>query len=187
MEPTSSSSRLDQDTIGPMGFTVHDVALLLGIMAGYDERDNLSSSTVTPVQAARRDDFDTAATIPTVTPKDYTTFTQLPYADFKDLVIGVPHKHFLDHEPDRALPDVHISKTALESALAKMDSRGARIKKPIDVAMTDSEMMDHNRNWVSKISADFREELEVYLAELHGCKIRTMEDLVNFNDLHPVG
>jgi len=58
-----------------MGFTVHDVALLLGIMAGYDERDNLSSSTVTPVQAARRDDFDTAATIPTVTPKDYTTFT----------------------------------------------------------------------------------------------------------------
>ncbi len=44
-----------------MGFTVHDVALLLGIMAGYDERDNLSSSTVTPVLIDGRDgsfDYD---------------------------------------------------------------------------------------------------------------------------------
>jgi len=86
--------RLDQDTIGPIGFTVHNLALMLRIMSGPNELDHRSELSIS-------NDIYLTKTYssydhPGACSQDCTQFTDLPYANFSQYTIGIPHKLFLD-------------------------------------------------------------------------------------------
>lgn len=87
------------DYAGPLTWTVEDNALMLQVIAGHDPGDPNTTRTRIP---------------------DYSAALQ---ADPKGLVIGVPRK-FIDDRGHRADPEV-IS--AMDAALALLESRGARI------------------------------------------------------------
>ena len=95
-----------QDTAGPMTRTVTDAAILLGALAGADERD--------------------AATVPrrAATPVDYTRF--LDAGGLRGARIGVARKRYTGY-------NTHAD-AALEQALRAMSDLGAVIVDPADLA-----------------------------------------------------
>jgi hypothetical protein len=103
------------------------------------------------------------------------------------VVIGVPHKHFLDDKPERPESEAIISQTAFSSAVAKMRRLSAIVKEPIDVALSEDEVDDLHWKWMEKLESDMQGDLEAYLADTENSKVRTMVDLINFNDRYSVG
>jgi amidase len=92
-----------QDTAGPMGRTVRDVAIVLGAIAGPDERDP-----------------DTAPAAEK-THKDYTQF--LDAAGLKGARIGVPRQMFRGNGRAREV---------IEAALTALKDAGATLVDPVD-------------------------------------------------------
>jgi amidase len=94
-----------QDTAGPMGRTVTDVAILLGAMAGVDERDEATLAAGEHVEA------------------DYTRF--LDVDGLRGARIGV-------FRP-RGLRDNPLTDGVLAAALAVLRERGAVIVDPVEI------------------------------------------------------
>jgi amidase len=98
--PISSS----QDTAGPMARTVRDVAVLLGAIAGRDDRD---SATLGGADKAQ---------------KDYTQF--LDAGGLKDARIGVPRQFFRGNSKARAV---------IDAALVALKDAGATLVDPVEM------------------------------------------------------
>ena len=94
-----------QDTAGPMCRTVADAAVLLGAMAGVDERDEATKASRGKAAA------------------DYTKF--LDADGLKGVRIGVFHPRSLEDNP--------LTDAALKQALAVMKERGATIVDPVKI------------------------------------------------------
>jgi amidase len=93
-----------QDTAGPMARTVADAAVLLGVLAGRDERDAAT------------------AQIPPGTPADYTKF--LDKDGLRGARLGILRKNFGFHDAVDAL---------MNSAIEEMKKRGAVIVDPVEI------------------------------------------------------
>jgi amidase len=95
-----------QDTAGPMTRTVRDAAILLGVLAGMDPRDNATSSFNRPA------------------PLDYTTF--LDADGLRGARIGVARAKFFGYSD--------VTDKLINDALDVMKARGAVIVDPADIA-----------------------------------------------------
>lgn len=94
-----------QDTAGPMARTVTDAAILLGAIAGADERDEATAAGET--QAHR----------------DYTPF--LDASDLKQARIGIPRFYYKDLDEERL--------AVIERAIADLKKLGAVIIDPVEL------------------------------------------------------
>lgn len=144
----------NQDTVGPHGRTVADAAVVLGAMVGVDADD--------PMTQASAGKFHT----------DYTQF--LDPQGLKGARIGVARKHFTGHsEKTDAL---------FEAAIAAMREAGAIIVDPADIPSIDEISKSDSQSTV--LLYDFKHDLNAYLAERNDPEIRTLADLIAFNEAH---
>jgi amidase len=139
-----------QDTAGPMGRTVTDVAVLLTAM-------------VSP--------FGAVAGQPI--PPDYTAFLRRGALD--GARIGVDRRVFsADYFADLSLNPL------TEDALTVMVAAGATIVDPVDApdpfAFFDAES--------TVLLHEFKEDIATYLAGLRHTELRTLADLIAFNETH---
>ena len=93
-----------QDTAGPMTRTVRDAAILLGVIAGVDERDSATAGAAEHLHG------------------DYTQF--LGDGRLEGVKIGVSRQHFAFH------PDVDAR---MEEAIADLAKLGAELVDPIEL------------------------------------------------------
>jgi amidase len=150
----------DQDTAGPITRTVTDAAILLGVLAGYDPNDPATEACLTPGNCFR----------------DYT--------------------RFLDKRALRgarlAVPPFPANRTALmEAAIAVMRAKGAYVElidtydarigmpqlgtciaRPAPTDLTCSTVLLYG----------FKRDLNAYLAATPAAPVRTLAQIIAFND-----
>ncbi|KAK4688916.1 amidase, partial [Tremellales sp. Uapishka_1] len=158
---------LDSDTIGPMGFTTYDTALLLEAISGEDPAD---PSTL-------------ASDKPQGLPTNYTQFTHLPHAQFANFRLGVPNQQ-IDLPLSFAHGCVTDVRVSLYDAIVKMGNLGAEIvyEANMDLELQDINEMSHLLDLV--FNSGFHDDLPVYLEGLEQSDVRSLRDLINFNDRH---
>ncbi|KAG6867533.1 hypothetical protein C0993_001583 [Termitomyces sp. T159_Od127] len=149
-----------QDTVGPMARCVADAAVVLSAIAGKDpdDSDTLSQPDVIP-------DFSNA----------------LNSRALEGKRIGVPRRVFLDDEKG-SRSDVLVS---FEEALEVIRSLGATVVDPADLPSADEIKASNSETIV--LDVDFKIGLNKYLSNLisNPSGVRTMADLIKFNDDHP--
>ena len=144
-----------QDTAGPQGRTVLDVAIVLGAIAGPDPKDPVTTN------AAR-----SAAQLPS----DYTRF--LDPAGLKGARLGIA-RNFFGNNPqvDRVM----------EAAIQAMREAGAEIVDPVPLEMP-KEVHDGE---TEVLLYEFKADLNSYLAERRpDCPVRSLADIIVFNEQH---
>ncbi len=138
-----------QDTAGPMGRTVTDVAITLGVLR----------SPFGEVVGRRL-------------PRDYRRFLQP--GGLRGARIGVDRRPFLGDAADARLNEV------AERAFATMASLGAvlidLIEAPDTTAIEEAEL--------TVLLTEFKVDIAAYLAGLRRTRLRTLADLIAFNDDH---
>ena len=127
-----------QDTAGSMARTVHDAAVLLTAMAGYDETDASTSYALTKG----------------VFGIDYSR--RLEQINIKDKRIGVLRGNAGFHDQVDAM---------FEQAIADLKSAGAVIIDELAFAETEGQQA-HFSNYLNTLKHDFKRDLNAYLAEL---------------------
>jgi len=143
-----------QDSVGPLGRTVADAAALLGALTGIDPRD--------PVTQASTGKFHT----------DYTQF--LDPDGLQGARIGVARQVYFDYS---AKTDA-VANTAIE----QMRKLGAIIIDPADIPTAGQISTSKSEDIV--LMFEFKADLNAYLAELIDSPVRTLADIIAFNDAH---
>ncbi|CAF1207123.1 unnamed protein product [Rotaria sordida] len=144
-----------QDTVGPMGKTVTDVALLLEVIQGVDPRDN--------------------ATLKSRPEKTYTQFLR-GTKGFKNVRLGViPPFNFTN----KTAP--YIVST-FNKAIELMCSYGAIVQNPVN--FTNMDQLLNSTTELDVLIAEFRQNINNYLSTLTNTKMHTLQDLINFNNAH---
>jgi amidase len=182
----------DQDTAGPMARTATDAARLLGVLAGFDEKDPATAACLTPGKCFR----------------DYTQFLD-PNA-LKGAHIAVPKKtYFVDF-------GLGAARTALmEEAIATMTSLGAtfdtceipsqNILNNYGTCVTTSDVVARRATPAGTIPPcstvllfGFKRDLNTYLADkafgpgvsasnaqIPVRTVNTLSDVISFDAAHP--
>jgi len=127
-----------QDTAGPIARSVHDAAVLLTVMAGYDETDPSTSYALTKG----------------VFGIDYSR--RLEQINIKNKRIGVLRGNAGFHAQVDAL---------FEQAIADLKSAGAVIIDELAFAETEAQQA-HFSNYLNTLKHDFKRDLNAYLTEL---------------------
>jgi len=127
-----------QDTAGPIARSVHDAAVLLTAMAGYDETDPSTSYALTKG----------------VFGIDYSR--RLEQINIKNKRIGVLRGNAGFHAQVDAL---------FEQAIADLKSAGAVIIDELAFAETEAQQA-HFSNYLNTLKHDFKRDLNAYLTEL---------------------
>ncbi|KAJ9112252.1 hypothetical protein QFC22_006336 [Naganishia vaughanmartiniae] len=156
------------DTIGPITKSAWDTAVLLSCMAGLDPKDEATKDAEFPAN------------------KDYTRFTEMPYATFKGKRLGFPgHGAFdLDIPWGSVINDIVRSpaiKDALAAALEKMASLGAIVCDQAEIpsfpewkALATSTP----KYGLTIIAHEFKEDIEGYLATMQSTEVRNLQDII---------
>ncbi|WVQ85405.1 hypothetical protein IAT38_007570 [Cryptococcus sp. DSM 104549] len=149
---------LDHDQIGPIGFTTLDVAIMLQAMLGTDERD------------------------PIIT--NYTRAALHP-PSLSDLHIGIPTKHLLESSV-LDIPKTCPSTTAstFNTTVAKLSSLGVDFTWDTDFDMEAEDVIGFRDSFIDKVNIEFAEDIQTYLDELEESEVRSLLDIVNYNDRH---
>jgi amidase len=143
-----------QDTIGPLARTVADAAAVLGAMTGADPRD-----PATEASAGRHH-------------ADYARF--LDANGLTGARIGVARAVFFGYSEH--------ADAVVEAAIAVMRERGATIVDPADIP-TAKQFGD----WLAArdvLLYEFKADLNAYLAERNHPTIKTLADVIAFNEAH---
>jgi amidase len=143
-----------QDTIGPLGRTVADVAAVLGAMTGADPRD-----AATDASAGNRH-------------TDYTQFLDLN--GLAGTRIGVARAVYFGYSE-------HVD-AVVNAAIETMRQHGATIVDPADIPTAKK-----LGNWLDMrdvLLYEFKADLNAYLAERNHPTIRTLADVIAFNEAH---
>ncbi|MBE3589868.1 MAG: amidase [Firmicutes bacterium] len=143
-----------QDTVGPHARTVADAALVLGALTGPDDRDPATLRSEARHHA------------------DYTAF--LDPDGLRGARIGVARKGFWGYseKADRVI----------EAAIEAMRRAGAEIVDPADLPTIDELRRDDSEFTV--LLYEFKHDLEAYLATRTGVPVRTLADVIAFNEAH---
>jgi amidase len=143
-----------QDTIGPFGRTVADAAIMLGSMTGVDPRD--------PATAASAGKFYT----------DYRQF--LDVNGLRGARIGIPRQVYFGYS----------SKTdaIAHAAIDRMKELGAEIIDPADIPT--AQQIAASKSELTVLLFEFKAGLNRYLAELISSPVRTLADIIAFNNEH---
>jgi amidase len=182
----------DQDTAGPMARTVRDAARLLGVLAGFDEKDPATAACRTPGKCFR----------------DYTQFLD-PNA-LKGARIAVPqHPYWVEFGLGAART------TLMNDAIATMRSLGAtveiceipsqRVLNNYGTCVTTADVAGRRATPAGTIPAcstvllfGFKRDLNTYLADkdfgpgvsasnsqIPVRTVHTLSDVISFNAAHP--
>ncbi|MEZ5331937.1 MAG: amidase [Thermoanaerobaculia bacterium] len=144
-----------QDTAGPMARTVRDAALLLAGMAGTD----LDDPATAEIPAAWRDDYFAALT------------ARLDVAALEGARLGVVRGLFgFDSRVD----------ALMEDALAALSGAGATLVDPVELPHRGEY---DDAEW-TVLKYEFKADLEGYLRTRADTRMRTLADLIAFNEAH---
>ena len=143
-----------QDTAGPIARTVADAAALLSAIAGIDPRD--------PITQESEGKYVT----------DYTQF--LDANGLRGARIGIARQKYFGYSPKADA----IAHTAIE----QMRERGAIIIDNADIPT--AQQMASSESEMTVLLFEFKADLNAYLAELSDTSIRTLADIIAFNDAH---
>jgi amidase len=144
----------EQDTAGPMARSVTDVAILLGILQS-------------PFGEVIGHDL----------PSDYTQFLDPNALD--GAVIGRDVRFFDYSYYGSGIPGDELTVAFAENALSVMESLGATV---VDVDTGD--VFAYNGDEFTALLYEFRAQIADYLATLTHTNMRTLADLIAFNDAH---
>ena len=144
----------EQDTAGPMARSVTDVAILLGVL---------------------QSPFGEVIGHPL--PDEYTQFLDPNALD--GAVIGRDVRFFDYNYYGSGIPGDELTVAFAENALTVMESLGATI---VDVDTGD--VFDYNGDEFTALLYEFRAQIADYLATLSHTNMRTLADLIAFNDAH---
>ncbi len=143
-----------QDTVGPHARCVADAAAVLSALVGVDPRD--------PATAASAGNFHA----------DYRQF--LDRDGLRGARIGIARKPYWGNseKADRIA----------EEAIAALREAGAIIVDPADLPSADAMREDPSERTV--MYYEFKHDLNAYLATRTGVPVRTMADVIRFNEEH---
>jgi amidase len=144
----------EQDTAGPMARSVTDVAILLGVLQS-----------------------PFGEVIGHQLPDDYTQFLD-PNA-FDGAVIGRDVRFFDYSYYGSGIPGDELTVAFAENALSVMESLGATV---VDVDTGD--VFAYNGDEFTALLYEFRAQIADYLATLTHTSMRTLADLIAFNNAH---
>ena len=144
----------EQDTAGPMARSVTDVAILLGILQS-----------------------PWGEVIGHQLPDDYTQFLDPNALD--GAVIGRDTRFFDYSYYGSGIPGDELTVAFAENALSVMESLGATV---VDVDTGD--VFAYNGDEFTALLYEFRAQIADYLATLTHTNMRTLADLIAFNDAH---
>jgi amidase len=143
-----------QDTVGTHGRTVADAAALLGPLTGVDPRDQATEASAGNAQT------------------DYTQF--LDPNGLRGARIGVPRGSFWGYSEE--------ADAICEAAVRALRDLGAEVVDPADIPT--AEAMGEEPGEFEVLLYEFKADLNTYLAERGDPAMRTLEDLIRFNDEH---
>lgn len=143
-----------QDTIGPHARTVADAATLLSAIVGVDARDSATQGSAGKFHG------------------DYTQFLQ---ADgLRGARIGVSRNKYFGYSPK--------TDAVINTAIEHMRELGAIIVDPAHIPT--AQQMSTSEAEFTLMLHEFKADLNAYLAELTGTPVRTLADVIAFNNAH---
>jgi len=142
------------DTTGPFARTVTDAAILLTVLAGVDPGDPTTFASI-----GRR-------------PADYTRY--LDPDGLRGARIGVTRN--VGFGRSRAADAV------MEAAIVALRAGGAEIVDPADIP--SAELLDRDPARHTVVRFEFKFDLNQYLATRTGVPVKTLADLIAFNEAH---
>jgi amidase len=145
---------ITRDVLGPMARTVADVAALLGGMAG-------GFDPLDPATAAAEGHV----------PPDYQAF--LDPDGLRGARIGVWRREDL-------WKDDAAANAVIEALFPVLRDLGAEVIDPVEIPHWLEATGEH----IGVMFSEFRPRIERYLAELRGTDVRTLEDVIAFNEDH---
>jgi len=145
---------LSQDTLGPIARTVTDAAILLGAMAGVDREDPSTRSSAGKYH------------------RDYTKF--LDRDGLKGARIGVPREVYYGYSDK--------SDAIAEAAIRRMRRLGAKIVDPANIPT--AKQMSTGEDELTVLFYEFKANLNNYLAGLARSRVRTLKEIIAFNEAH---
>jgi amidase len=140
-----------QDTAGPMGRCVSDVAAILTAIAGYDPQDPTTHASADCVA------------------QDYCSF--LDAGALKGARLGVARECFANHEGTNAV---------MENAIARLKALGAEIIDPVRA----STLPFFGQLELELFRYGLKANLDRYLAEHPAARVRSLQELIRFNQDH---
>jgi amidase len=153
-----------QDSVGPLGRSVADVALALGAMVGLDSRD--PATALSP--AATRSGLG----VPGSGAPDYTQF--LDVDGLRGARIGVPRTVYWGNSAE--------SDALAEAALEVLRRQGAEVIDPADIPT--AEALQQGAGEFEVLLYEFKADLNAYLAERGDPTIGSLHELISFNAAH---
>jgi amidase len=144
----------NQDVVGPHGRTVADAAAILSALVGVDPRD--------PATAASAGKFST----------DYTQFLN-PNA-LKGARIGIPRISYTGYSPE--------ADAILDQVIGLIKAAGAIVVDPADLPSVNDLNTDPSETNV--LIYDFKRDMNAYLATRTGLPVKTLADIIAFNNAH---
>jgi amidase len=150
-----------QDTVGPFGRTVADAAALLEGLVGVDHRD----AATTNGRPSSRGESGSGT-------RDYSQY--LDPEGLRGARIGVPRGVYWGNSEK--------SDAIAEAAVAQMRQLGAEIIDPADIPTAEAILEEPGEMEV--LLYEFKHDLDAYLAGRSDPTIRTLEDLIRFNEEH---
>jgi amidase len=150
-----------QDTVGSFGRTVADAAALLGALAGVDPRDaaTMNGRPSSPGESGGGT-------------SDYSPF--LDPEGLRGARIGVPRNLYWGNSEK--------SDAIAEAAVALIRHLGAEIIDPADIPTAEAMLEEPGE--LEVLLYEFKHDLDAYLAERDDPTIRSLEDVIRFNEEH---
>ncbi|MCC6179671.1 MAG: amidase [Chloroflexi bacterium] len=143
-----------QDTVGPLGRTVTDVAIVLGALVGPDPRDSATEASRNHLHA------------------DYTIF--LDPDGLRGARIGVAREVYFGYSEH--------ADAVVNAAIEMMRAAGATIVDPADIPT--SRTVGESAIVRDVLLYEFKADLDAYLTERGDPRIRTLADAIAFNREH---
>ena len=140
-----------QDTVGPIARTVADAAIVLGALTGVDRRD--------PATGESAGKFFT----------DYTRF--LDRNALRGARIGIPRQAFFGYSEK--------ADAIAEAAIAVMKAQGAVIVDPANIPTAQGGFLPGGE--LTVLLYEFKQDLNLYLADRRDPVIHSLADLIEFN------
>src|SRR6266496_595263 len=143
-----------QDTVGPLARNVADAATLLSALTGVDARDPTTRASAGRV------------------PADYTQF--LDPDGLRGARIGVARQCYFGYS---AKADAIVN-----AAIERLRALGAEIIDPADIPT--AQQISSSKAELTVLLAEFKADLNAYLAELPYARVRTLAEIIEFNNAY---
>jgi len=145
-----------QDTVGPICRTVADAATVLGALVGVDARDPATSESEGRFHTNYRRFLDAGA--------------------LHGARIGIPREVFYGYSP----PANQVAEEAIEA----LRSAGAEVVDPADIPGATEMAGFTGERELEVLLYELKHDLGQYLAERDDPRIRSLADVIAFNDAH---